>query len=68
MCPEVCPSIDVVVFKYSVFVFLDYREVLINVIWDHINACDILYPTEMQISNNFENMTENVPVCYEVYI
>ena len=49
MCPKLIPLIDVFVFKYVLFVFLDYRQALIDVKWDHSSAsgaCDILYPIE----------------------
>ena len=39
-------SIDVFALINALFVFLDYREALIDVKWDHGRACDILYPIE----------------------
>ena len=39
-------STDIVVFKYALFVFLDYRSALIDAKWDHGRACDITYPIE----------------------
>ena len=48
---KVHPLIDVFVFKYALFVFVDYRQALIDVKWGHGRACYILYPIEKQKNN-----------------
>ena len=48
---KVHPSMDIFVFRYALFVFLDNRKALTDVKCDHGRVCDILYPIEKKINH-----------------